>query len=66
VKYTYLIEVEAERTEGKFASRDEIGELITEELESANPEQVSGSEGGEYEISTWEVTEQPQGKAAKK
>lgn len=53
--FKFEIWASVERTQGKFASRDEIeGELI-EALESANPGSISASEGGEYEVGDWEV-----------
>jgi hypothetical protein len=39
VRYTFLVEVEVERTEGKFASREDLAGQLLEELEGANPEQ---------------------------
>lgn len=63
--FTFTIEVEAERTEGKFATRDELGEQIQEELDGCNPGNLSGENGGEYEITEWEVSEQEPVKAPK-
>jgi hypothetical protein len=57
MRFVYTVEVEAERTEGKFASRDDIGEQIRDEIESADPGQITGENGGEYEITSWEVSE---------
>jgi len=56
--FTFVIEVDAERTEGKFASREDIGEQIQSELEGADPSEIEGGDGGRYEISSWEVSEQ--------
>ena len=42
MKFTFTVEVEVERTQGKFASRDEISEAIVEMLEGANEGEVSG------------------------
>lgn len=68
MRYTFTVEVEAERTEGKFATRDEIGDELMQAIESADPGSVEGEEGGQYEIVSWDVEEQPQvrGKAAKR
>jgi hypothetical protein len=63
--FTYTIEVEAERTEGKFASRDDIGEQIQSEIDGANPGTVDGENGGTYEISEWEVSLEEPVKPAK-
>jgi hypothetical protein len=57
--FTFTVEVDAERTEGKFASRDELAEQIQEALESADPGSLEGDNGGQYEL-TWEVEEQEQ------
>ena len=60
-RFRYVVEVDCERTEGKFASREELAEQIQEALEGADPGQVDGvgSDGmSSYEIIVWEVTEQ--------
>jgi len=72
---TATVSVSVERTEGKFASRDEIGDQIQEALESevqqaieaADPGSYEGENGGQYETSEWSVDctieqEQPQSK----
>jgi hypothetical protein len=58
VKFTFVIEAVAERSEGKFASRDDIGGQIQAELEGSDPGTIEGENGGQYEISSWEVTMQ--------
>jgi hypothetical protein len=55
--FKFTVEAEAERTEGKFASRDELSEQIMDELVSADPSSLTGENGGEYEITSWEVEE---------
>lgn len=55
--FTFTINVEVEREEGKFASRDEIAEQIREAIESADPGSIEGEAGGSYSVVTWEVTE---------
>lgn len=62
MRFTFLVEVEVERTTGKFASRDEIAAGIEEALNDADVQQISGDEGGEYETTQWDVTEQEQPK----
>ena len=57
MRFTYVIEVEVERDEGKFASRDELSEQIVSELESADPGSLYGDEGGEYSVSSFDVEE---------
>lgn len=54
--FTFTVTVEVERTEGKFAGREEIAEAIREELESADPGTVEGENGGQYEVVSFEVT----------
>ena len=58
MKFTFKVEVEADRTEGKFASRDDIGEQIRAEIEGADPGTVEGENGGQYEITSWEVSDE--------
>lgn len=60
MRFNFTVFVEVERTEGKFASRDEIAEQILEALDGANPGSISGvgADGTtEYEIVDFEVTE---------
>lgn len=58
--FKFLVTVEVERTQGKFASRDEIyGELETALLD-ANPSEIYGigNDGNsDYEVTMWEVEE---------
>jgi hypothetical protein len=55
MRFEYKVTVEVERSEGKFASRDELGEQIREALESADPGQLDGENGGVYETNEWTV-----------
>jgi hypothetical protein len=72
-RFTVILEVEVERTEGKFASRDELAEAIQEALANVSEgESLSGlgADGtSEYEIISSEVVEvadeQPKKEAAK-
>lgn len=59
MRFTFMVEVEVERTEGKFASRDEIEEQIIEALEGADPCSYEGDAGGEYETVDWSVGTMP-------
>jgi hypothetical protein len=54
--FRFNVSVEVERSQGKFASRDEIGELVLEALEQANPEQIEGENGGQFDITMWDIT----------
>lgn len=57
VYFEYLVKVEAERDEGKFASREDIGGQIESELAGADPGTLEGENGGSYSINSWEVEE---------
>lgn len=63
--FRIIIEGDAERTEGKFESRDTIIGAIIEELEGADPGEVEGDNGGTYAINEWNVTEDETKPAAK-
>jgi hypothetical protein len=56
-RFTFEVEVEANRTEGKFATRDELAEQIQQAIEDANPNSLTGDNGGEYSVDSWEVSE---------
>lgn len=57
MKFKFEVEVEVERIEGKFASRDDIGEQIKEALESADPGDFVGENEGEYQVADWSVND---------
>lgn len=57
MKFIFRVEVEVERLQGKFASRDELFEQVSEALSDANPNTITGENDGEYEVTTWEVEE---------
>jgi 3-oxoacyl-(acyl-carrier-protein) synthase len=52
-RFRFVVEVELERTEGKFAGRDEMADAIQNALDDANPSQVDGI--GNDGTSTYEV-----------
>lgn len=59
-KFKIVTEVVVERTEGLFAARDEMAEVLIEWIENANEETLSGlgSDGtSEYEVLEWNVEE---------
>ena len=59
-RFTIIIEVELERTQGLFAARDEMVEQIIEAIEGADPGTVDGigSNGdSSYDVVFWEVNE---------
>lgn len=49
-----VLQVTAERDEGKFASREEIEELVLEEVSGADPGILSTSDDATYSTTTWE------------
>jgi hypothetical protein len=53
--FVFQVTVEVERTEGKFASRDEIAEKIAETISDADPGQIDTDDGAVYEIVSFEV-----------
>lgn len=58
MRVTLTVEVEVDRISGKFASKEEIKEALADEIERADPGQVSGvgADGdSEYEITSWTV-----------
>lgn len=55
-----MVTATVERTQGKFAARDELVEEIQQALDDANPGSISGvgaDADSEYEITDWEVGE---------
>lgn len=61
MRFRYTVEVEVEREQGKFASRDEISEEIKDAIEGSDPGSISGvgSDGdSEYSVIQWDVTEE--------
>ena len=58
--FQFIMDVEVERTSGKFATRDEIEAAITEELDGAlTMVSIEGENGGQYEVTDWSITENP-------
>ena len=56
--FSFTVNVTLERTEGKFAGKDEMEEQIMEALEYANPSSIDGigADGtSNYEVVDWEV-----------
>lgn len=54
--FEFSIQVEIERTEGKFMSREEAAEVLMQELDN-DPGSIEGSDGGSYEVVNFEVQE---------
>jgi hypothetical protein len=57
MRFVFEVEVEVERDEGKFASRDELAEQIESALTDADPGTLDGDAGGSYSTSSWSVAE---------
>lgn len=55
MRFVFVVEVEVERDEGKFASKDELADQLIEAIESADPSSLDGDEGGVYSITDWTV-----------
>lgn len=53
--FAFTVNVGVERSEGKFAAREEIEEQIQEALEGADPGEYEGANGGRYETTDWAV-----------
>lgn len=69
MRFDFLVSVEVERVEGKFAARDEVEEQLREAIESADPGSVDGvgADGtSSYEVSSWDVQEQEQPKPVRR
>jgi hypothetical protein len=56
MRFRIVVEAEVERVEGLFASRDDLGEQLREEIEGADPGTLTGENDGEYEVTSFEVT----------
>ena len=66
MEFTFTVTVSVERSEGKFATRDEIEAQIQEALEGADPGSYDGENGGTYETSSWEVNVEEQPKRVRR
>lgn len=53
--FVFTVQVEVERDTGKFASREELENLIAEALANADEGSWTGDDGGEYSTTTWDV-----------
>lgn len=56
MQFRFIIEASAERTEGKFAGREEIEQLFISDLENAQPDLSGLENGGSYEVSDFNVS----------
>jgi hypothetical protein len=55
--FKFTVEVEVERTEGKFAGKDELADQLRDAIEESNPQEVEGENGGRYDVTMWEVSD---------
>jgi hypothetical protein len=58
MRFVFTVEVEVERSEGKFESRETIGDAIREVIEGADEGSWYGENDGTYNTVDWTVTEQ--------
>lgn len=56
-RFKFVVEVELERTEGKFVSRDDMAQELLDAIESADPGSVDVDESS-YEVTNFTVNEQ--------
>jgi hypothetical protein len=66
MKFRFVVEVEVNRVQGKFAAADELEAQIQDALESADPGSYEGENGGEYETSDWSVNAEAEPSAFKR
>lgn len=55
MEFRFVVTVNIERVQGKFASRDEMEERLVEAIDGADPGSLEGDDGGEYEVADWNV-----------
>lgn len=54
--FTFTLSVTIDRTEGKFATRDELQDQLTEELDGTlSVIQLEGENGGRYEVTDYNI-----------
>lgn len=53
--FKFTVTAVMERTQGKFATREEMADHLREAIEGADPGDFYADEGGEYEVTEWEV-----------
>lgn len=57
MEFSFVVNASVERLEGKFATREEIGDQLRAAIEGADPGTVDGENGGQYEVQSWDVEE---------
>lgn len=58
MRFVFQVEVEIEKTTGKFAARESAFDAIQDALESANPDSLA-LDDSEYSVVTWDISEVP-------
>lgn len=53
----YKVTVELAHSSGLFASKDELGQILFDLLDDANPYDLTGEDDGEYAVTHWAVEE---------
>jgi len=56
MNFEFKITATLDHVSGQFAGKDQFEDEILEALEAADPQQLTGDGGGEYEMTEWEVT----------
>jgi hypothetical protein len=54
---SFHVDVEVEKVSGKFTGKDELATEIQEALDQANPQELDPTGEGEYEVTSWEVSQ---------
>ena len=62
MRFEFSVSAEVERSEGKFASRDEIAQVLQEWLENCNEGEITTDNDATYTVDDWAVDEQEQPK----
>jgi hypothetical protein len=56
MRIVVTVEVEVERTEGKFASRADLEDQVMDAIRDADPGSLTGENDGQYDVVSWEVS----------
>lgn len=56
-RFKFIVEVELERTEGKFVSREDMAQELMDAIESSDPGSIDVDESS-YEVTDFSVNEQ--------
>jgi len=64
MRFRFVVDVEVNRIQGKFATREEIADQIQAALQEADPQSYDCAYDGEYVTADWAVAEESDGKPA--